>query len=303
MEMFYANDGIQNYLNVDIGFRRDVEASGNYYKIKMLESNIIPNVINPICVELNGEIILRYNISGGYVLSRLLLSLKPDGEVTRIILNSILESIEALDEYLLVADDLIINPDYLIYDSQNMRIGLIYAPGYNIPVMVQIRELVEYFMKNFDYRDKAGVDYLYGSYEYFLGNRSDLYSDSKFCNSVRCLESTKMADAGNVYVDCNESLNDAEYVYEHYKDNRQANYRNIQKEMSECNSENEEGQISSHFYLVIIVSIMLGIAVFMAAKYIIYDRKIYDIYISLGVAFGAVIITAFFLYFKSHHCN
>ena len=97
MEMFYANDGIQNYLNVDIGFRRDVEASGNYYKIKMLESNNIPNVINPICVELNGEIILRYNISGGYVLSRLLLSLKPDGEVTRIILNSILESLERIE--------------------------------------------------------------------------------------------------------------------------------------------------------------------------------------------------------------
>jgi hypothetical protein len=165
MEMLYTSQGIYNFLDVDIGERKIIENSGLMYKIRMLEKNHIPYLISPYENEIDGKFYLRYNTDSNYVLERLLLKIKPDGNFLKLVITQLFECINESVCYLLNPNDIVLDPSYMFFNHTAKRLGLVCVPGYEKSINGQLKELLEYFMRIFDHRDQEGVRYLYGIYD------------------------------------------------------------------------------------------------------------------------------------------
>ena len=165
MEMYYVTKGINNYIQVNAGQNIIQKNSPQAYRLRMLENNDIDGLIQPISMEMDGSLTLKYNTGSSYVLDRLFLKLKPDGGFLRIIMEQLERLLIRLKEYLLEPDDLVIKPEYMFYDWGEKVLKLIYIPGYGRSLRLQLKEFLEYVMKIFDHRDDAGVRYMYGMYD------------------------------------------------------------------------------------------------------------------------------------------
>ena len=165
MEILYVSKGTENYLDVRLGLREEICRGGKLYMVRMLQENDIAFLVRPVVTRADEVISLRHNVTSLYVLKRLFQSMKPDGELLRLMLEQLHQCISEAEEHMLNPDDLVINPEYILYDQSKKNIRLICAPGYNVPIKHQLKTLIEYLMKIFDYRDREGISLLYGLYD------------------------------------------------------------------------------------------------------------------------------------------
>lgn len=193
MEMSYRNKGINHYMEVNMGDEKDNRFLK--YKINMLEENDILHLIRPVCSVFDNKLYLRYNTDTNYLLSRLLLRMKPDGGFLSLIINQICQCIKEIEKYLLVPDDLIINPDYIFYNWFEKKVLLLCVPGYNVNVRRQLKTFLEDIMKIFDHRDNEGVQYMYNIYEMISDDR---YSISDW---LKISVNSKMPETPDVICD------------------------------------------------------------------------------------------------------
>ena len=135
------------------------------YRLHMLTENEIPALIRPSIVAIDGSLTLRYPTGGRHVLSRVLMQIKPDGSIFRLLLSQIGACVKALEAFMLTPDDLVIAPEYMLYSHEKKELKMVYVPGYRQGIFGQLRDFFEYIMKRFDYRDVEGMRYLYSSYE------------------------------------------------------------------------------------------------------------------------------------------
>ena len=165
MEIFFRSSDMDNYMDVRLDDISLLKISAARYKSRMIEENNIPYMLRPASYELDGEMWLRYKTSGNYILERVLLKLRLDGMLLKLIMAQLLECIFSLEKYLLSANDLVIDIRYMTYNPDTKSIGIIYVPEYNADIRQQIRGMLEILMKEFDHRDSEGLVYMYGIYD------------------------------------------------------------------------------------------------------------------------------------------
>lgn len=165
MEIFFKSSDMDNYMDVRIDEISLLKTSAARYKSRMAEENNIPYMLRPASYELDGEMWLRYKTSGNYILERVLLKLRLDGMLLKLIMAQLLECIFSLEGYLLSANDLVIDIRYMTYNPDTKSIGIIYVPEYNADIRQQLRSMLEILMKRFDHRDSEGLVYMYGIYD------------------------------------------------------------------------------------------------------------------------------------------
>ena len=156
MEMYYGSKGINNYIEICVN-EKDFLTEKNYYVIRMLEDNDIDEIIKPAISKLDNNLFLRYQVNSFFVLDKYLIKSKPDITFLEAILNTVCNCEKIAERYLLNVDDLVISPDYMLWDDKTKKIKMIYAPFYNKKIQVQLKSFVEYMMRVFDYRDAKGV--------------------------------------------------------------------------------------------------------------------------------------------------
>ncbi|MDE6025108.1 MAG: FHA domain-containing protein [Lachnospiraceae bacterium] len=165
MEIYFRSSDLENYVDIKIGSLKELKESSSGYKLPMIEENNIPYMLRPSSGEIDGEIWLKYLTGTSYILERVLYKLRLDGAMLRLIFSQICECIVSLEKYLLDAEDLVLEPQYILYRADVRNIGLIYVPGYSRDIKTQIRLLLETLMKRFDHRDRPGLVYMYGLYD------------------------------------------------------------------------------------------------------------------------------------------
>lgn len=164
MEMSYGSEGMEHYLTVPLQTGA-LRCDSDDYRLHMLTENEIPALIRPTIVAIDGSLTLRYPTGGRHVLSRVLMQIKPDGSIFRLLLSQIGACVKALEAFMLSPDDLVIAPEYMLYSHEKKELKMVYVPGYRQGIFGQLRDFFEYIMKRFDYRDVEGMRYLYSSYE------------------------------------------------------------------------------------------------------------------------------------------
>ena len=165
MEIFFKSSDMDNYMDVRLDDISLLKTSAARYKSRMIEENYIPYMLHPMPYELDGKMWLRYKTSGNYILERVLLKLRLDGMLLKLIMAQMLACIFSLEGYLLSANDLVVDIRYMTYNPDTKSIGIIYVPEYNEDMSKQLREMLEILMKGFDHRDSEGLVYMYGIYD------------------------------------------------------------------------------------------------------------------------------------------
>lgn len=213
MEMCFSNSGTENYIEVKLGYRREIKDWGNSYKISMLQENSIPGIITPVLTETDGIIKLNYSISSYYIMERLIKCMKMDGMLFSTIVSQLIKTIKQIEDYMISSDDLVISPQYMMFDSANSQLWLLCIPGYNHPVKEQLKSFIEYLMRYFDYRDINGMSYLYELYRIITENNNGIE------NFIKVVEQgTLVEQAGIITYDKeNRSFDDKTFDIEESK--------------------------------------------------------------------------------------
>ncbi|MCM1287854.1 MAG: FHA domain-containing protein [Clostridium sp.] len=188
---------MDHYMDVrleDIGISK---TSAARYKSRMIEENNIPYMLRPASYELDGSMWLRYKTSGNYILEKVLLKLSLDGGLLRLIMAQIFACIFSLEEYLLSANDLVIDIRHMTYNADTKSIGMIYVPEYNTDIRQQLRDMLEVLMKEFDHHDSEGLVYMYGIYDMLTDQGISMV---KLRKAVLC-EVDAEADINALYVE------------------------------------------------------------------------------------------------------
>ncbi|MBQ9278735.1 MAG: FHA domain-containing protein [Lachnospiraceae bacterium] len=173
MEMYYGSKGVNNYIEICVN-EKDFYASDNYYVIRMLEDNDIGEIIKPIISKLDNNIFLRYPVNSLFVLDKFFIKSRPDIVMIEEILKTICESVKCSEQFLLNIDELVLLPEYMLWDDKSKKIKIIYAPFYNKKIQSQLKNFIEYIMRIFDYKNADSVMKLHHIYEIIMREDFDI---------------------------------------------------------------------------------------------------------------------------------
>ncbi len=189
MKMCYKSKGIDNFLEVELGDVKNIEHTVKHYRIKMIERNQLEYIFSPTKMEIDGQLLLKYNTQSYYVLNRMLVKYKPNGDFLRGIMEQLGNCILELERYLLDANDLVLDSEYMFYSWKDRALKLIYVPGYEGDFNVQLKVFLEYIMKIFDYKDEEGVRFLYDLYGRLMDGNGDFHGLIKgiYGNEALCI--------------------------------------------------------------------------------------------------------------------
>lgn len=143
-------DGFEYYLEI-------TAEGGEEYEYQMLLANHMETILPVNVTTLGEKRQLVYLASGYKTLDGCLEKMVINGEQILRIMDCVLKGIDEVRCYLLAPNNLVLSPDCLFVEADYSRTGLIYVPGYNQDIIVQLRELMEHLLTRIDSSDMASV--------------------------------------------------------------------------------------------------------------------------------------------------
>lgn len=167
----------------------DINISNNEkeYEYRMITGNDIPVFLRcEIRSEDEKESVI-YNIDGLISLKELSERNKLKYEEIGLLVLSIRDGMNAVRDYLLSWDGLILNPEYIFYNPDEMSVKFCFYPNSSIDVFANYTKLSEYLLLFTDYDDDSAVKLVYEIYAAVLNKKYDLYnliSDEHILNNA-----------------------------------------------------------------------------------------------------------------------
>lgn len=219
MEVTYERDGFHNYMLIQPVYPL-LE-----FEIKMIHQH-------PECGLLKmrqeqGK--LLYEMQGLKTFAHIFAEQTVDFSLIWNLLNSIVIILETVEDYLLRADSIILEPDKIYLNRQKEIVNLCYIPGYSGNIQKQFCSFMEYLMQHMNHRDDELVVLVYGIYHliregnYSLSGLEQMLMERK--------PSEKRKSESQNFITMNSS--NKEIVSSHETDStmKEANSQNRQKEV------------------------------------------------------------------------
>lgn len=281
---------------LEIIIRRDlgVELDRNkYYEIDMLKENIIPVFLECDSRFENGEEYYAYNISS-------MISLEDYSKMTPlryeelcILIKSLTDSRNAIDEFLLSPDGVVIEPDYIYYDKSKYLIRFCFYPWNTFDIHNSYTRLTEFLLLAVDYDDEKAVKLAYEIYAAVLNkdyelekyiDYNDLFIGATVDNKIK-YEKEKQNNPNVEYMiaDSNHEIV-KEKTYE-------------KTDMSPI--EYREKQRPKHFsaFSVFCIVLLIVISILFAVIYCINRDIVINYLQNMRVMTGLILIISFLIYF------
>ena len=163
----YKRDMNHNYLVLT----GETEADTASYPVRMLLGNIVPSLVKCHLQGLNGKSLFYYEITSRQSLAAFYENRLLGTEDLQMIFECLVRTLEKLEEYLLDARQLILNPDYVFLNLEKKELCFCYFPGYDRDVGDQFRMLVEYLLPRLDHGKEQAVSLGYGIYRKALADQ------------------------------------------------------------------------------------------------------------------------------------
>lgn len=145
------------------------------YQVRMLMANELKGFLECRVHQMDGELLFYYDITSRQDLAILFQHQSIRGPMLTLLLNSLVEALETLREYLLNMDDLVLDPRFIYTDADRGTIWFCYLPGHRIPFGRQLREFSEFLLPKLDNGDREGVVLGYAFYQ--LAVKEDFTAD------------------------------------------------------------------------------------------------------------------------------
>ena len=158
--------------DVEIQYRRN--AKNNYvvlkeselvlkdYKLNMILKNDIPGILMANVSSVNGQTELSYIISSKESIKDLYEKNKMVFEDIFNILKAIIRVYDTVQDYLLKAEDILLEPELIYYDYSTKEYSFCYYPNTKRDLTYEIRNLIEKLMIITEHKDRKGVELIYG---------------------------------------------------------------------------------------------------------------------------------------------
>ena len=155
----YVKEYLQTYLVLP--YSSGVE---DIYKLKMLENNDPPGILDVSLEIEGGEAFCKYAVGGMKAMDLVFRTLPIDLQKLVAILKCFVSAFEQAAELLLDPNDLVLRPEYVFVNISDYKAGFVYLPGYNTDAAKQAESFFEYMLNRVDYDDKKAVALLYDCY-------------------------------------------------------------------------------------------------------------------------------------------
>ena len=169
MEKSYDNDGINIYMVLNEWLLQK-----DNYEIGMLKNNHIGHLADLEIRSVNGNYIPYYNVSGFVEFQSLINMGCLESEVIINLIKDILSALSGLESYLLVVNSIILEENFIFYDTGNKSFCFIYIPGYKQDIRSQIRKLLEDCMRIMRHENEYETSFVYDLYEKCAENNFDM---------------------------------------------------------------------------------------------------------------------------------
>ena len=135
------------------------------YRIRMLESNRIQGLLDASVVEDEGIKEVRYDISSRTSLTKRLMTGTLTAREIKTIIKSIAGIVDRMNKYLLVASDLVTDPDYIYMENGGESIEFCYVPGHSENFSEGLSQLLRAILGSVDKEDHEAVVLAYNLYQ------------------------------------------------------------------------------------------------------------------------------------------
>jgi hypothetical protein len=119
-----------------------------------------------------------YFKTSGYISLKAKLSNKKTSiEEYKCIYQKIFHAVEEIEEYLLPAENILLEAETIFYDEEKEKIYFCYIPGREKDLMQQLLDLTEEILEIINYEDRKLVEYLYGLHETISEGRLPIFDE------------------------------------------------------------------------------------------------------------------------------
>lgn len=150
-----------NWLIFEPGDRFLLGLKNKYaYEIGMIENNKIGNFIKPVIKRTDGGMAICYDISSLQPLSRIMEVRAVKVDEIRNFIIEIISAVKALEEFLLEASSITLNPEFIFSDLDFKNFKFIYMPSAEGNIE-ELNTLLEYILNKMDKDDRDGWKMVY----------------------------------------------------------------------------------------------------------------------------------------------
>ena len=177
-----------NWLMFEPGDRFLLGLKNKYaFEIGMIENNKIGNFLKPVVKRTDGGVEICYDISSLQPLSRIVKvrSIKVD-EIRNFIIE-IISAIRSLEEFLLEASSITLNPEFIFSDLDFKNFKFIYMPSSDGNIE-ELNSLLEYILNNMDKDDRDGWKMVYDMLQESRKKDFVIYDLERIIDDVKYIE-------------------------------------------------------------------------------------------------------------------
>lgn len=145
-----VRDGFEYYVEIEA-------EGGEEYEYQMLLVNQISSIL-PVNV-MNGseKRQLIYQASGYKSLENGFEKMLISADQILCIMEAVLDGADCVKKYLLSPNNLVLDPESIFMDYDYKKVGLVYVPGYERDMILQLRELMEYMVGKINHSEIKSV--------------------------------------------------------------------------------------------------------------------------------------------------
>jgi len=159
MEISYRREAKRNYLVAGMA----ESAAG--YEARMLAHNEIRGLLRMYITYQDGRPSYCYDITSRQPLSRLLESRFITRDEICQLLIQIHTALNGMEEYLLDAGGVLLEPEYIYVEPELFQTGLCLVPGVQGDFQEKLSRLLQYILKRINHKDRESVVLAYGLYQ------------------------------------------------------------------------------------------------------------------------------------------
>ncbi|MFT3982670.1 MAG: DUF6382 domain-containing protein [Lachnospiraceae bacterium] len=150
-------------------------ADKNEFEIRMLQENNIPGFLRCMVRYVDGKEQYAYDITSRQSLKRLYEEQDIGCSDMKSILLGLMKGFEAVSDYLLSEENIILLPEYIYADIETKQAFLCFYPLYHVDIHQSFQKFAEFLLQKTDHKDEKAVVLAYAFYKQIISGDYDLH--------------------------------------------------------------------------------------------------------------------------------
>lgn len=164
------------------------------FEITMMEQNNLKGFLKFHIQQVNLGFEYWYEISARHPLSHVLSKKKLNFDEIQFILIQLYSAFETLDNYLIDVDRLLLNPEYIYTDPDNLQLYFCFFPNKQNSFTNSMKEFIQFILDRVDHNDNRAIATIYPIYSYCTLENFTIEGIMKFLNPVKEFDDVNIAN-------------------------------------------------------------------------------------------------------------